>query len=98
MQREASDLERTTQERIGVATHEAEKARREAQQALAVVLEKEKLIGDAKSTASALVDAAMREADRVRLDAEKVLEDANSRARDAQAAVGRLRDKMRQSA
>jgi len=32
------------------------------------------------------------------LDAEKVLDDANTRARDAQAAVGRLRDKMKQTA
>ncbi len=39
----------------------------------------------------------MREADRVRLDAEKVLEEANARSRDTQAAVSRLREKMRVS-
>ena len=84
-----------TQERTASATADAERDRSEAQSALASVLEKEKQLGDAKSVAKELVDAAIREADRVRLEADKVLEDAHARARDTQAAVGRLREKMR---
>ena len=48
---------------------DAETARREAPQALASVLEKDLLLGDANGPAKELVDAAMREAERVRQDA-----------------------------
>jgi hypothetical protein len=93
---EAADLERTTQVRIVEATREAEDARRAAREALSSIRTKEEKLGDAEQRARELVDVAMREADKVRLDAEKILDSANERAVDTQAAIGRLRAKLKQ--